>query len=56
MRFLLDRADETGAATVSATALAQALGLGRASVYRAFDTLEAHGDITREGKTIRINK
>lgn len=56
LQFLRDHADGGGAVTVSATALAQALGLGRASVYRAFDTLEAHGDIRREGKTIRVNK
>ena len=53
-QFLLRSADETGAVTVSATAMAQALGLGRASIYRAFDALESRGVITREGKHIRV--
>lgn len=53
-QFLLRSADEHGAVTVSATAIAQALGLGRASVYRAFDHLEERGVISREGKKIRF--
>ena len=53
-QFLLRSADEHGEVTVSATAMAQALGIGRASVYRAFDALEERGKITRQGKKIRI--
>ena len=53
-QFLLLRADAAGTVTVSATAAAQALGLGRASVYRAFEALEAEGVIVREGKEIRV--
>lgn len=53
-QFLLHSADEDGTVTVSATAMAQALGLGRASVYRAFESLEARGAISREGKKIVI--
>lgn len=34
--------------------LADALGLGRASLYRAFDTLSEEGILSREGKVIRI--
>lgn len=53
-QFLLRSADGDGVVNVSATAMAQALGLGRASVYRAFDALEVRGEITREGKKIVI--
>lgn len=55
-QFLLRSADETGVFTGSATAMAQALGLGRASVYRAFEALERRGVITRDGKHIRVLK
>ena len=34
--------------------LARALNIGRASLYRSLDALEAEGRIQREGKTIRI--
>lgn len=40
--------------TLPAAALCQRLGVGRATLYRAFETLERTGAITREGKTIRI--
>ncbi len=53
-QFLLRSADETGVFTGSATAMAQALGLGRASIYRAFEALERRGVMTRDGKHIRI--
>lgn len=53
-KFLLRCADENGAATVSATAMAKALGIGRASVYRAFDALEERDVITRDGKTFHL--
>ncbi len=36
--------------------LAQVLGIGRASVYRAFDALIARGDIAKEGKKIVVLK
>ena len=36
------------------TALARELNLGRASLYRALDSLEAGGVIARQGKTIRM--
>lgn len=55
-QFLLLRADAAGTVTVSATAVAQALGLGRASVYRVFEALEERGEITREGKLIRLHR
>ena len=45
---------EGDALTLSATALCQRLGVGRATLYRAFETLEGAGAIAREGKTIRI--
>jgi CRP-like cAMP-binding protein len=53
-QFLLLQADETGAVDASASDLARALGLGRASVYRAFDALEQEGVLSRQGKTIHI--
>lgn len=53
-QFLLRSADSGGVVNVSATAIAQALGLGRASVYRAFEALESRGEITRDGKKIMI--
>ena len=53
-QFLLRSADEHGEVHVSATAMAQALGLGRASVYRAFDALEERGVITKDGKRIIV--
>ncbi len=34
--------------------LARALNLGRASLYRALETLEAEGRIRREGKRILL--
>lgn len=51
-RYLLS--DEGGDLTLSATQLGQRLGVGRATLYRAFDALEHAGAIAREGKTIRI--
>lgn len=51
-QFLLQSADENGVATVSAAAMAKALGIGRASVYRAFERLEERGVISRSGKQI----
>ena len=39
---------------MSMTALAQALNLGRASLYRAFDALTEEGIISRNGKTVKI--
>ena len=51
-RYLLPA--EGDALTLSATALCQRLGVGRATLYRAFETLEGAGAIAREGKTIRI--
>ena len=39
---------------MSMTALARALDLSRASLYRAFDTLEENGSIKRDGRTVTI--
>lgn len=52
-RYLLD-ADDGNGVTVSATQLCQSLGIGRATLYRAFERLEEEGSIAREGKTIRM--
>lgn len=40
--------------TLSATQLGRRLGVGRATLYRAFEALEGAGAIARAGKTIRI--
>ena len=53
-RFLLRAIDEEGRTTAPAAGIAKALGLGRASVYRAFDSLEQQGFLTRTGKTIQL--
>lgn len=52
--YLLSGSDQTGAVTLSATQLSQRIGIGRATLYRAFEALEREGAISREGKTIRI--
>ena len=52
-RYLLANS-HGGLFTCSATDLAQRLGISRASLYRAFETLEGHGLIARQGKTITI--
>lgn len=52
-RYLLT-ADEGDGVTLTATQLCQRIGVGRATLYRAFETLEGDGAITREGKTIHI--
>lgn len=53
-QFLLHSADSDGIVRVSATAIAQALGLGRASVYRAFECLEERGILIRDHKKFII--
>ena len=49
-QFLRRSADADGVVCVPATAVPRALGLGRASVYRAFETLEERGVLTRQQK------
>lgn len=51
-RYLLSAGEKE--LTLSATQLGQHLGMGRATLYRAFEALERAGAIAREGKTIRI--
>ena len=41
--------------SISMSALAEILNIGRASLYRSLDDLEAQGYITRQGKTIIIS-
>ena len=53
-QFLRRSADANGVVCVPATAVARALGLGRASVYRAFDILEERGVLTRDHKKFVI--
>ena len=51
--YLLERSEE-GAITTAMTGLSQRLNIGRASLYRAVDALEAQRLISRDGKTIHI--
>ena len=53
-RYLLTAEDGSGAVTLSATHLCQRIGVGRATLYRAFECLEGEKAIAREGKTIHI--
>ena len=53
-QFLRSRANPDGVVCVPATTIAQALGLGRASVYRAFEQLEIRGILTRDHKRFII--
>lgn len=52
-RYLLANAAE-GSVSISATDLARQLGLSRASLYRAFESLEKADLIRRTGKTIAV--
>ena len=52
-RYLLN-AGQSSEVTVTATQLCQRIGVGRATLYRAFDVLERDGSIARAGKAIRI--
>ena len=52
-RYLMENL-ENGKLVCSATELSRRLGISRASLYRAFDTLESSGLICREGKTISV--
>ena len=53
-RYLLATENGDGEVTLSATQLCQRIGVGRATLYRAFEDLEEAGAITRSGKTIFI--
>ena len=53
-RYLLANHDENNTLTCSATDLAQRLGISRATLYRAFTTLEEGNLILRNGKHIVI--
>lgn len=53
-QFLLEADGGRGEVSLSATRLSALLGMGRATLYRAFEALEQVGAITREGKTIHI--
>ena len=53
-QYLLSAADETGRVTIPAAQLSARVGIGRATLYRAFEGLERNGAILREGKVIQI--
>lgn len=54
--FLQSLSDEQGTITldISMTTLCEMLDVGRASLYRAFDKLEAQGLIKKNGKTVTV--
>lgn len=52
--YLLKEGGKSGTAVCTATELAKRLDVSRATLYRAFDTLEAQGIIARRGKTVEI--
>lgn len=53
-QYLLSAAGEEGQVAISATQLSARIGVGRATLYRAFEALEREGAIAREGKVIHI--
>ncbi len=55
-RFLLTHRDERGAVRLPGgmTELAEALGMGRTSLYRSLEQLTAAGKIRRQGKEIMV--
>ena len=53
-QFLRNADDGSGEISVSATRLSTLIGVGRATLYRAFESLEQEGAIARQGKIIRI--
>ena len=53
-QYLLEVCASADEVTISATRLSALIGVGRASLYRAFEGLEQEGAILREGKLIRI--
>jgi CRP-like cAMP-binding protein len=54
LRDNLMKTDGKSTLSLSMTDLAETLSVGRASLYRAFDRLEAMGLIVRRGKTVDI--
>ncbi len=53
IRYLMENLTD-GKLICSATELSRRLGISRASLYRAFETLESSGLIQRQGKTILV--
>ncbi len=53
-RYLLSAADEEGRVDDSATRMCQRIGVGRATLYRAFGALEQTGAIARERGSVWI--
>ena len=53
VRYLMENLTD-GTLTCTATELSRRLGISRASLYRAFETLEDSGLIQRQGKTISV--
>ena len=53
-QYLLSAVGDEEQVAISATQLSARIGVGRATLYRAFEALEREGAIAREGKVIRI--
>ncbi len=53
--YLLEHSDDTGKLSVSMTELSRLINIGRASLYRAMDSLESRGCLTRNGKEVEIS-
>lgn len=52
--FLLEQTEDASPLPCGMAELARRLHIGRASLYRAFESLQADGAIRREGKRLRI--
>lgn len=59
-KYLLECADGEGAdsfeLSMTGSRLASALGMGRTSLYRAFDKLTEEGFLTKNGKCVTIER
>lgn len=53
-QYLLSAVGDEEQVAISATQLSARIGVGRSTLYRAFEALEREGAIAREGKVIRI--
>ena len=58
LKYFVSVADSTGRAEIpkNMTKLSKMLGLGRATLYRCFDSLEKGGYIIRENNYVKVIK
>jgi CRP-like cAMP-binding protein len=52
--YLLHNADENGCLAANMSRIASTLGIGRTTLYRAADALQAHGAMVYDGKKMQI--